>query len=112
MFAQHTWSLEDCLKHAAEYNLTIKQAALNTVLSENTLTQSKLELLPTINTDASHSLNFGRNIDPYTNSFTVDRVRNNNFGLSSSVTLFAGFQNINNIRKSNYSSKQNRHIRK
>lgn len=102
MFAQHTWSLEDCLKHAAEYNLTIKQAALNTVLSENTLTQSKLELLPTINTDASHSLNFGRNIDPYTNSFTVDRVRNNNFGLSSSVTLFAGFQNINNIRKSNY----------
>ena len=102
MFAQHIWSLEDCLKHAAEYNLTIKQAALNTVLSENTLTQSKIVLLPTINTDASHSLNFGRNIDPYTNAFTVDRVRNNNFGFSSSVTLFSGFQNINNIRKSNY----------
>ena len=39
---------------------------------------------------------------PYTNTFTLDRVRNNNFGVSSSVTLFAGFQNVNNIRMSNY----------
>lgn len=102
MAAQNLWSLEDCLKHAAEHNLTIKQAGLNTALSKGALTQSKLGVLPSINTSASNSYNFGRNVDPYTNAFTVDRVRNNNFGLSSSVTLFAGFQNVNNIRKSNY----------
>ena len=102
MFAQQLWSLQDCLKHAAEHNLSIKQAALNTTLTMNALTQSKLGLLPSLNTNASHSFNFGRNIDPYTNTFTVDRVRNNYFGLSSTTTLFAGFQNINNIRKSNY----------
>lgn len=102
MAAQNQWSLEDCLKHAAEHNLTIKQAGLNTALSKTALTQSKLGVLPSINTNASNSYNFGRNVDPYTNAFTVDRVRNNNFGLSSNVTLFAGFQNVNNIRKSNY----------
>ena len=59
-------------------------------------------MLPSLNSSVSHAYNFGRTIDPYTNTFTVDRVRNNNIGLSSSVTLFAGFQNINNIRKSNF----------
>ena len=102
MFSQKSWSLKDCLKHASEHNLTIKQAALSTILSKNDLTQSKLGVLPSFNTNASHSFNFGRNIDPYTNAFTVDRVRNNNFGVSSSINLFAGFQNVNNIRKSNY----------
>ena len=102
MIAQQSWTLKDCLKHAAENNLTIKQAALNTILSKNALTQSKLAVLPTFNTNASHSFNFGRSVDPFTNTFTLDRVRNNNFGVSSSVTLFAGFQNVNNIRMSNY----------
>ena len=68
MFAQQLWSLQDCLKHAAEHNLSIKQAALNTTLTMNALTQSKLGLLPSLNTNASHSFNFGRNIDPYTNT--------------------------------------------
>ena len=102
MVAQQSWSLKDCLKHAAEHNITIKQADLSKTLSKNALTQSKIRVFPSFNTNASHSFNFGRNIDPYTNAFTVDRVRNNNFGVSSSVTIFAGFQNSNNIRKSNY----------
>lgn len=102
MIAQQTWSLKDCLKHAVEHNLTIKQAALNTNLSKNAFTQSKLAVLPSLNSNASHSFNFGRSVDPYTNAFTLDRVRNNNIGASASVTLFAGFQNVNNIRMSNY----------
>ena len=49
-----------------------------------------------------HTHSILESIDPFTNTFTLDRVRNNNFGLSTSVTLFAGFQNVNNIRMSNY----------
>ena len=64
MIAQQSWSLQDCLKHAAEHNLTIKQAALNTNLSKNALTQSKLAVLPSLNSNASHSFNFGRSVDP------------------------------------------------
>lgn len=100
--SQQNWTLEDCLKYALEHNLSIKQAELNTALSKNTLVQSKLDVLPSLNTNLSHSLNFGRNVDPYTNAFTVDKVRNNNLGISTSMTLFSGFQNVNNIRKNNY----------
>ena len=71
-FAQKQWTLEDCLVHASENNINIKQSKLNTIYSKNDYLQSKINLLPTINTNASQSLNFGRNIDPYTNLFTLN----------------------------------------
>ena len=101
-FSQQNWTLEDCLKHALEHNLSIKQAELNATLSKNKLAESKLDLLPSLSSSLSHSINFGRNVDPYTNAFTVDKVRNNNLGVSSNMTLFAGFQSLNSIRRNNY----------
>ena len=102
LLAQKPWTLEDCLRHAQENNITIKKAYLNTEISKQNHFQSKMALLPNLNGSVSDNTNFGRNIDPVTNQITIDRVRNNNFGLNSSVTLFNGFQNINNIRKNNF----------
>ena len=101
VMAQQSWTLEDCLRYAQDNNLTIKQAYLNLDLSKKNLFQSKMNLLPSLNGSVSDNTNFGRNIDPVTNEITIDRVRNNSFGLNTSVTLFNGFQNINTIRKSN-----------
>lgn len=102
LFAQQMWTLESCLSYAKENNLTIKQAYLNSEISKKTLLQSKINVLPSLNGTVSDNTNFGRNIDPVTNEITVDRIRNNNFGISSSLTLFNGFQNLNTIRKSNF----------
>ncbi|MEE3037371.1 MAG: TolC family protein [Bacteroidota bacterium] len=102
LYSQKVWTLEHCLSHAREHNLSIKQAYLTSEISKKTLFQSKMNLLPSVNGSASDNTNFGRNIDPVTNEITVDRIRNNNFGISSSVTLFSGFQNINTIRKNNF----------
>jgi len=38
----------------------------------------------------------------HTNEFTNLNVKTNNFSLSSSVTLFSGFQNINKVKRDNY----------
>ncbi len=102
IFGQKTWSLEDCLRYAQDNNMTIKKAYLNIEISKQNYFQSKMALLPNLNGNVSDNTNFGRNIDPVTNQINIDRVRNNNFSLSSSVTLFNGFQNINSIRKSNF----------
>ena len=102
LYSQKLWTLEHCLSHARDHNLNIKQAYLTSEISKKTLFQSKMNLLPSVNGSVSDNTNFGRNIDPVTNEITVDRIRNNNFGISSSVTLFSGFQNINTIRKNNY----------
>jgi len=46
---QKTWSLEECIKYAIDHNIQIKQQTLQTRVQKNSLDQSKLNLLPTIN---------------------------------------------------------------
>jgi outer membrane protein len=100
--AQDTWSLERCLNHAKENNLSIKLALLDAQSSKKTLTQSKLSILPSLSSSVGTNYNFGKNEDPVTNQITTETVKNGNFSLSSSVNLFSGFQTINNIRKNAY----------
>ncbi len=67
---QKEWSLEECIKYAIDNNIQIKQQVLQTRYQENTLAQSKLNLLPTINGQASHNYSFGRALDETTYEYT------------------------------------------
>ena len=99
--AQNSWTLQDCMKQANKENLSIKQQELGSKISHSNLIQSKLDLMPSLNAYGSQGYNFGRAIDPLTNDFTEDNTQSNNFSLSSSLTLFSGFQKANTIRKNN-----------
>jgi len=44
-------------------------------------------------------VNIGQRIDPFTNEFATNAVASSNYGLSSGVTLFNGFQNHLNLRR-------------
>jgi outer membrane protein len=97
------WSLEECIIHAIENNIQIKQQELQTQFQENALTLSKMRLLPTLNGSASHNYSFGRALDETTYSFTENEtIRSNQFFMGSSLTLFNGLQNYNNVIKSRY----------
>lgn len=95
-------TLEQCIDHALKNNIQIKQSELNTDLSKVNLTQSQVNLLPSLNASASHSYNIGRTIDRFTNQFADAQVLSQNFGLSTDVTLFSGLQNINTIQQNRY----------
>jgi len=99
--AQNSWTLQDCMKQANKENLSIKQQELGSKISRSNLIQSKFDLMPSLNVYGSQGYNFGRAIDPLTNDFTEDNTQSNNFSLSSSLTLFSGFQKVNTIRKNN-----------
>src|SRR5512133_1288370 len=87
------WSLEECIRYAIYNNIQIKQQALQTRYQENTLAQSKLNLLPTINGQATHNYSFGRALDETTYQYTDQQnVQSNNFYLGGSLNLFSGFQ--------------------
>jgi len=97
------WSLEECINHAVENNIIIKQQELQTQLQENTLEQSKLDLLPSLNGTATNNWSFGRALDETTYQFTEEEnVRSNQFYASSGVTLFSGLQNYNTIVRNRY----------
>jgi len=97
-----TMTLEQCIDYALKNNIQIKQSELNTELSHITLTQSKANLLPSLNANASHSYNIGRTIDRFTNQFADAQVLSQNFGISTDVNLFSGFQNINTIQQNKF----------
>lgn len=92
------WSLEQCINYARDNNLNVRKQLLNVKIADASLLQSKAALLPNLNGSANHVYNWGQTIDMYTNQFATERVQSNNFYIQSQVTLFNGFQKLNQIR--------------
>ena len=100
---QKSWTLEECITHALQNNIRIKQQEIMTQYQQSALEQSKLNLLPTLNGSASHNYAFGRALDETTYEFTENEtVQSNNFYAGSNVTLFHGLVNYNTIQKNKY----------
>lgn len=98
--AQEKWSLEKCINYAIENNIQVKIQELTTKNAKAAYLRSKMSFLPNLNGSASQNYSLGRSIDPLTNQFAESNVSSNNFSLSSSITLFNGFQNINTLQQS------------
>jgi len=99
---EKVWSLEECIKYAIDNNIQIKQQVLQTSLQENTLEQSKLNLLPTINGQASHNYSFNRTLDQTTYQYVDQNGQSNQFYVGGTLNLFNGLQNYNTIRRNKY----------
>ncbi|TVQ86637.1 MAG: TolC family protein [Bacteroidetes bacterium] len=97
--AQNAWSLQDCIDYAVQHNIEIKQQILNEEASRHDLEQSYANFFPSLNAQGSQGFSFGRSVDPFTNEFSTERIMRQNFGASSSVVLFSGFQNLNYMRR-------------
>jgi outer membrane protein len=97
------WTLEECISHALQNNIQIKQQEIVTQYQESALEQSKLDLLPTLNGSASNRYSFGRALDQTTNRYTENEtIKSNSFSAGSSLSLFNGLVNYNTIRKNEY----------
>jgi outer membrane protein len=102
LLAQELWSLEECINHAYEHNLTIKQSQLDVLSADVDLKQSKLNLIPSLNAGVSENYNWGRNLDPQTNLYDTKQASQFYTNLNSEITLFNGLQQINNIKQKEY----------
>lgn len=100
---QKQWTFEECIAHALENNIQIKQQEIMTRYQESSLEQSKLNLLPSLNGSANHYYSFGRSYDRTSNTYTVgETVQSNSFNVSSNMSLFNGLVNYNTIQKNKY----------
>jgi outer membrane protein len=96
---QKVWNLQQCIEYALKNNIQVKGAQLNVELAKENLLQSKARVLPNLNGSFYHNYNFGKTIDPFTNTFATDRVLSQNLSLSSSMTLFNGLATYNTIKQ-------------
>lgn len=93
------------MKRAEEKNLAVLNATLDAELADETREQAYWDLAPNLNGVATHGYNYGRVVDRFTNTFATDRVRTNNFYLSSTVTLFQGLQKQSVIKRTELDAK-------
>lgn len=97
--AQEVWTLEKCVEYALTNNISVKQQMLLVKSGQASLQQDKLGMLPSLNGGISHGYNFGQTIDRYTNQFATSRVQTDNFYVGSRLTLFQGFQQLNQVKQ-------------
>lgn len=100
--AQEKITLQQAIETTLKSNLQIKQAQLTEALTEETLKQSKLALYPNLNSNNNVGTNWGRSIDPTTNSFVNNNFKSGNVNLISEATVFQGFQKLRQISQNKY----------
>lgn len=93
-----TLSLNDCMRFAIENSTTVGQKKLALDNSKTNHKEAIGSLFPSINGSMGSAINFGRGIDPATNSYTNVTTFSNSCGISGSMILFDGLQNINTLR--------------
>ncbi len=102
IIAQKAWTLRECIEHALENNIEIKKSEINAKSNKVTETQRKLDLIPDLNANTSYSFGWGRAIDSKTNSYVNNNTQQASFGVSSSLTIFSGFQKFNTIKQAHF----------
>jgi outer membrane protein len=100
--AQKVWSLQECITYALENNLQVKRQELNVQYNKNNYTQSYFNTLPNLNGQVNKGYSSGKDFDYFKSEYVDQNYWSTNLGLSSNVTLFGGFQAINNIMMAKY----------
>ena len=97
--AQATMSLHDCMAYAISNStkIRIQQAAVGD--AQISRRDAALALFtPQINAQTYAYYNFGRSIDPQTNTYFNTTSFHNNYGVSAGYDLFDGFKAVNNLK--------------
>lgn len=98
VFAQKTLVLDQCINYAWDNNFSIHTSELDVKIRKTDYQQALNDLLPSISLRSTLNQNFGRSIDPTTNSYLDVNFFNNDYGISSEMTLFNGFMKLNTIK--------------
>lgn len=98
--AQENWTLSRAVDYALQNNILIQQADYAVRNAELNLLADQRSRLPNLNGSVSGGYQFGRTIDPTTNSFDNEAIFFNSYQLSTGVTLYSGGRVNNQIRQS------------
>lgn len=96
----HKWTLRACVDYAIENNISIKQSELDLKTSEFNKKDAIGNFLPSLNGSVNHSWSIGLGQDPVTFNAVNSTTKNLSGGISSSLDIYKGLQNINQLQRS------------
>ena len=106
-FAQDKiWTLEQCVDHALENNITILQAENSLLSSKQDIISAKGNFLPSINSNLSGGASLG-NIEVFPGEFRDREFYSTSVGIGFSQSVFNGFRNINLLNQSKLNLERN-----
>lgn len=95
---QEVWTVERCMQYAVAHNheVRVRQFALDDYRTDRT--RAIGALLPSIQGNVGGQYNFGRAIDPETNTYTHVNTFYNSYNLSATLPLFDGLQRYHDLQ--------------
>lgn len=91
-----TWNLEQCVNHAVNNNLTVKNAQQNIADGEQNVTDAKSRFLPTLSASVSESMSFGRGLTA-SNTYANRNTTSFQWGASLNLPLFQGLSEYRQV---------------
>ncbi len=95
---ERTLTADDCMRYAVEHNHDIRISQLTQDTRRAERTGAIGAFLPSVNGSIGAQYNFGRAIDPETNTYTNVNTFYNGFSVQATLPVFDGFQRINQLR--------------
>ena len=94
-----TMNLKDCMRYAVEHSTKMRiQQADNRDAQIDRRDAILDAFTPQVSGSTYAYYNFGRSIDPETNTYSLTTSFHNGYSLSAGIYLFNGFQAVNNLK--------------
>lgn len=100
---QQGWTLQECIEHAMEHNISIKQSELDMEMAEIDKNMAIGNYLPGLNGFATNSWNTGLTQNVTTGVLQNQTTRNFSAGVTLDLTLFAGLRNLRQLQRAKLS---------
>ena len=97
--AQQAWTLDQCVSYAMKHATEVRRQHIEQRQKRVDYRTALLDFLPRLSADVGAQYNWGRNIDPETNTYNTVTTFNNYYQLTASMPLFDGGQTWNALRK-------------
>lgn len=102
--AQKQWSLTECIEMAVDNNLQMVAIENNLENAGIAVRQSLHARYPSLSAGINLGNNYGRTVDPTSNSFITQSILSNTMSLNSGILLFNGFRITNSIDQARLNS--------
>ena len=95
---EKAWTVEDCIQYAITHNHEVRLQQIQLDDYRTDKQRAVGAFLPAVEASVGGQFNFGRAIDPETNTYTNVNTFNNSYGVQASIPLFDGLQRYNDLR--------------
>ncbi len=106
VYSQKKWSLQECVTHALENNITVKQGANLLLSNDQDILAAKGSLYPSLSANLNQGLNIG-NTQLFQGQFVDRTAYTTNVGLNLNQTVFNGFLNTNLYKQAKLNKETN-----